>query len=174
MADFRHRARRRMPRMIFDFVDGGAGSEMASRLNIETLEAIRLQPRVLVNVEGRQLTKTLFGHRWGLPFGIAPMGMCNLFWPGADTALAATATERNIPLCLSTMGSTSIEHMSGLAGRNAWFQLYVGESLELAMSLMRRAAMPRQLPVGISCKLYLSLFSNSTRCCSVTPRSMSI
>ncbi len=139
MADFRHRARRRMPRMIFDFVDGAAGSEMASRLNIETLEAIRLQPRVLVNVEGRQLTKTLFGHRWGLPFGIAPMGMCNLFWPGADTALAATATERNIPLCLSTMGSTSIERMFGLARRNAWFQLYVGESLELAMSLMRRA-----------------------------------
>ena len=73
-----------MPRMTFDYVDGSAGDERGAALNVEAIERLRLLPRVLVNVERRQLGRRLFDEAWDLPFGIAPMGMCELTWPGAD------------------------------------------------------------------------------------------
>jgi L-lactate dehydrogenase (cytochrome) len=139
VADARVQARRRMPRMMFDYVDGAAGNESASRLNCQVLDAIRLLPRVLVNVEERSLTKSFLDREWGLPFGIAPMGMCNLTWPGADAILAQAAVRHDIPLCLSTAASSTIEQTRTRAGDNAWFQLYVGHSNEVSMDLVRRA-----------------------------------
>ncbi len=139
MEDFRLRARRRMPRMIFDALDGAAGTETASHLNASALAALRLQPRILVNVENRELRTTFLGRQWDLPFGVAPMGMCSLFWPGADHALASAARTRNMPLGVSTMASTRIEDMIELAGGNAWFQLYAGDSVTTTQSLVERA-----------------------------------
>ena len=138
--DFRRGARRRMPRMIFDALDGAAGTERASRLNISTLENIRLQSRILVNVEHRELSTTFLDRQWNVPFGIAPMGMCNLFWPGADVALASVSQEKNMPLAVSTMASSSLESISERTGGNAWFQLYAGESQELTKRLVDRAS----------------------------------
>ena len=137
--DARLLARWRIPRLMFDFIDGAAGSERAKQLNREALDEIRLQPRVLVNVDKRTLKKSFLGRVWGLPFGIAPMGMCNLAWPGTDDMLAAAAIEHNIPLALSTMASSTIEDIGKQAGQNAWFQLYVGQSEALAMELVSRA-----------------------------------
>lgn len=128
-----------MPRMMFDFVDGAAGGERAKRLNREALDEIRLQPRVLVNVDKPSLKKWFLGGLWDLPFGIAPMGMCDLAWPRADKILTAAAVEYNIPLCLSTMASSTLEDIHQQAGENAWFQLYVGQSEALAMELVSRA-----------------------------------
>lgn len=135
----RHKAKRRQPKMIFDFIDGAAGEERAKKRNRDALNAISLQPRVLVQVENRSLSKAFLGHRWGLPFGIAPMGMCDLAWPGTDKAFAEAAVNYNIPAALSTAGSTSIEQFSRWAGHHAWFQLYVGQSIEMALSLVDRA-----------------------------------
>jgi len=92
-----------------------------------------------MNVDKRSLKKSFLGRVWGLPFGIAPMGMCNLAWPGTDDMLAAAAVEHNIPLALSTMASSTLEDISKQAGQNAWFQLYVGQSEALAMELISRA-----------------------------------
>jgi len=103
------------------------------------LERIRLLPRVLVNVENRRLGKSLFGREWDLPFGVAPMGMCNLTWPGADKMLADAAVKYGMPVCLSTMASSSIEYMRQQAGENSWFQLYVGQSEEIGFDMVRRA-----------------------------------
>jgi isopentenyl diphosphate isomerase/L-lactate dehydrogenase-like FMN-dependent dehydrogenase len=139
VADARAAAKRRMPTSIFDFVDGAAGSEYACEQNRDSLDRIRLQPRVLVNIENRNLRKKFLGREWNLPFGIAPMGMCDLVWPGADKMLAAAAVEYNIPLAVSTMASTNIEDTHSQAGGNAWFQLYVGQSEELAFDLVQRA-----------------------------------
>ena len=139
LSDARGLAKRRLPRMIFDFVDGGAGDESSCRLNVEQLDALRLLPRVMVNVEKRNLESRLLGRSWKLPFGIAPMGMCNLTWPGADEMLARVARHYGIPLVLSTMASSSIETIAESAGENAWFQLYVGESEEVAYHLIERA-----------------------------------
>jgi L-lactate dehydrogenase (cytochrome) len=138
--DARRIARKKLPRMIFDFIDGATGSETACRLNREALEAIRLQPRTLINVESRHPRTRFLERDWDLPFGIAPMGMCNLARPAADLAMARAASTYNIPLCLSTASSTSIEEMAKAAGDNLWFQLYVGQSEELAMSFVNRAA----------------------------------
>ena len=103
MDDARRYAKRRMPRIIFDYVDGAAGDEFANRLNCEQLDRIRLLSQVFVNVDERQMRKTLFGKSWRLPFGIAPMGMCNLICPQADFMLARTAKKFDIPMTLSTM-----------------------------------------------------------------------
>lgn len=137
--DARAAARRRMPRMMFDFVDGATGAERLSQLNQTLIDQIRLQPRVLINVENRNLGTSFLGHDWDSPFGIAPMGMCNLTWPGADDMLAAAAVRHNLPLCTSTAASSTLEETRKSAGDNAWFQLYVGQSEELAMDFVRRA-----------------------------------
>jgi len=139
VSDARKFARRRLPRMIFDFIDGSAGEERVCELNVEMIEALRMLPRVLVNVENRNHQKVLFGQTWNLPFGIAPMGMCDLTWPGADAMLARAAQQYGIPLGLSTMASSSIETTAERAGEHAWFQLYVGQSEEVAYHLVERA-----------------------------------
>jgi len=139
IADARSAAKWRMPKMIFDYVDGAAGSEISCEQNSTMLDLMRLLPRVLVNVEGRRLDKSLLGREWGLPFGIAPMGMCNLTWPGADKMLAAAAVKYRMPICLSTMASSSIESMRQQAAENAWFQLYVGQSEEIGFDMVQRA-----------------------------------
>ncbi len=139
LSDARRHARRRMPKMTFDYIDGSAGEELACKLNIDAIEALRLLPRVLVNVEQRALGKTLFDVAYDLPFGIAPMGMCNLSWPGGDAMLARAAVHYNIPIVLSTMASSSIEQTAERTGGKAWFQLYVGQSEEVAMDLVDRA-----------------------------------
>ncbi len=136
--DARQAARRRLPRMLFDFIDGGAGEERATRRNREALARIELLPRVLVNVEERRLACALLGRQWGLPFGIAPMGMCDLAWPGTDHAFGDAAREFSIPHCLSTAASTSIEDCRARAGGNAWFQLYVSAP-DTGWELVRRA-----------------------------------
>ena len=139
LEDFRTEARSRLPRLMFDFIDGAAGSEYAACKNIETLDRIRLLPRVLVNVAERSLKKTFLGKEWGLPFGIAPMGMCDLAWAGTDKALAKAAVQHNIPLCHSIAASSSLEVTLDRARVNAWFQLYVGASLERAWEHVKRA-----------------------------------
>ena len=132
-------AKRRLPKIIFDFIDGAAGNETAKARNRAALEKIELQPRVLINVDQRSLKTSFLGREWGLPFGIAPMGLCNLAWPNTDQMLAQAAVEYNIPAALSTAGSTSIEEFGAIAGQNSWFQLYVGGAEEQAMGLVSRA-----------------------------------
>ncbi len=138
--DARLRARRRLPRMMFDYIDGAAGYERLVQENIDAYRQIKLLPRALVNVENRSLTKHFLDTDWGLPFGIAPMGMCNLAWPGADEMLAKAATRYNLPLALSTMASSTIEQTYERAGSNAWFQFYVSGDKDNAMKLVDRAA----------------------------------
>ena len=139
LEDFRTESQSRLPRLIFDFIDGAAGSEYAASKNIETLDRIRMLPRVLVNVAERSLKKKFLGKEWGLPFGIAPMGMCDLAWAGTDKALAKASVQHNIPLCHSIAASSSLEVTFDRAGVNSWFQLYVGASLEKAWEHVKRA-----------------------------------
>ena len=83
VSDLQAKARRNMPRMVFDALDGATGNEAASRRNTAAFEEVCLQGRVLVNVEDRSLKTRFLGEEWQMPFGVAPMGMGNLFWPGA-------------------------------------------------------------------------------------------
>jgi len=132
-------ARTRVPRMMFDFVDGAAGREHGVQRNSEALSTIALQPRVLVDVAERSLKTRLLGRDLDLPFGIAPMGMCNLTWPDADRMLAAEVNRRNVPLCLSCAASSSMESIYELTDGKAWFQLYVVNEPDSAMRMAARA-----------------------------------
>ena len=137
--DARQIARRRLPRLIFDFIDGATGREIAARRNELRFDELMLQPRVMGDIENRTLSTTLLGKEYGLPFGIAPMGMCNLSCPNADRIIANTAKSFNIPVGLSSSASSSIEDMHAWAGQNAWFQLYVAHSIEQSLALVERA-----------------------------------
>ena len=86
--DARKAARRRLPRIVFDYFDGAAGQERLAARNQQILDDLELMPRVLVDIDTRTLEKNFLDRKWGLPFGIAPMGMCNLSRPGADGMLA--------------------------------------------------------------------------------------
>jgi isopentenyl diphosphate isomerase/L-lactate dehydrogenase-like FMN-dependent dehydrogenase len=137
--DLRKIARRRIPKIVFDFVAGGAGHDTGVRENVDAFDRIRLIPRALVDITRIDLSREMFGRRWGLPFGFAPVGYANLIWPGADEALARAAAAANIPYSLSTAGSTSIERIAEVAPENAWFQLYILKDEKLNDDLMARA-----------------------------------
>lgn len=137
--DARDLARRYLPRMVFDYIDGAAGEEYGERLNRETIRALRLQPRILNNVEHRDLSVSVFGQEMGLPFGICPMGMCNLSRPGADLTLARLAAKRRIPHGVSTAASTSLERINEAAEGRAWFQLYFSGDEAVSLGLVKRA-----------------------------------
>merc|ERR1711865_5723 len=139
-ADARRLAQHRLPWMVFDYIDGAAGDGFGEQYNRSALQRIRLQPRVLNNVEHRNLSVNLFGHRAGLPFGISPMGMCNLSSPGADLMLARLAAKHQIPTGVSTVASTSLEDMAVHSEGKAWFQLYFGGSEEASLRLLDRCA----------------------------------
>jgi (S)-mandelate dehydrogenase len=137
--DARELARRRLPRLIYDFIDGAAGSGEAAERNERAFAEVLLQPRVLVDVTPQDLETTFLGKSLGAPFGVAPMGMCDLAWPGTDRAFARLAAGSRIPVCVSTASSTPMEDMIRLADGNAWFQLYVTGSVETALDFVDRA-----------------------------------
>ena len=139
VSEFRARAKRKLPKFAFDYLDGGAGTEAGIRRNEQAFEDIVFKPRALVNVETRDLATTLFGRRWAAPFGIAPVGLGNLLCPNGDEAIARAAVAADIPYALSTAGTTSIERIAEIASSNAWFQLYVGRSDEDVADIVTRA-----------------------------------
>lgn len=125
--------------MVFDYIDGAAGDGYGERHNRECLQSMRLQPRVLNNVEHRDVSVDVFGTRVDLPFGISPMGMCNLSSPHADKWLAKFAATHKVPVGVSTAASTSLETMIDMAEGHAWFQLYFSGNEESSSALIQRA-----------------------------------
>ncbi len=122
--DARLIAKRRLPWMVFDYIDGSAGRETGAARNRAALDALTLQPRILRDVSTRDLSVSLFGTQATRPFGIAPMGMCNLSAPGADLMLARLAAKYKVPHGVSTVASTPLEQIIDVADGHAWFQLY--------------------------------------------------
>jgi len=137
--DARRIARRRLPWMVFDYIDGAAAEGFGEQLNKDRLRALRLQPRVLNNVEKRSLAVSVFGQVADLPFGISPMGMCNLSSPHADKWLADFSARYKLPLGVSTAASTSLENMIEFSEGHAWFQLYFSGNEDSSNALIQRA-----------------------------------
>lgn len=106
-ADARRLAKRRLPWMVFDYIDGAAGSEVGADRARAALDAVTLQPKILRDVSVRDTSVSLFGKTTAMPFGIAPMGMCNLSGPGADLMLARLAAKHSVPHGVSTVASNA-------------------------------------------------------------------
>ena len=112
--DLRRRARRRVPRFGFDFVDGGATEEHCIKRNTDAFQEVHLLPHYCV--EDKVSTETeLFGKRYAAPIGVAPMGSAGLMWPGAEKIFAAEAQKNRIPYILATPGNASIEEIAQIA-----------------------------------------------------------
>jgi len=137
--DARRIAKKCLPWMVFDYIDGAAGAGLGDELNQQAIREMRLQTRILVDVEKRSLNKSIFGMNCQLPFGISPMGMCNLCCPDADRILARFAAKHQVPMGASTAASSSLESIAKTADGNAWFQLYFGGDQSVCDALLDRA-----------------------------------
>ncbi len=137
--DARDLSRKRLPKLVFDFIDGASGDEKLAEINSIALDQIRLEPKVLRNVEKRSLKKKVLSYEFGFPFGFAPMGMTNLSWPKADSMLAAESARNNIPTCVSMASTTTLEKMYELSEGHSWMQLYIFQDENFVMELLDRA-----------------------------------
>jgi (S)-mandelate dehydrogenase len=137
--DLRRIARRRLPRLVFDYVDGGAEDETCIARNRDAFARYRLVPRYLVDVSTRDQSVTLFGRTYSSPFGVAPTGFCGLIRPGGDLMLAEAAAAANIPFVLSGSSNASIEAAVGVAPRHTWYQLYAAREPRITEDLIRRS-----------------------------------
>jgi (S)-mandelate dehydrogenase len=137
--DLRLLAKRRVPRSVFDFYDGGAETESTLRENRAAFERVRLLPKVLVDVSQVDTGIDIFGARSSLPMAIAPTGGVGTGRNGADVMLARAARAAGIPYTLATPATASIEEIAEKAGGRLWFQLYVLRNREFRMKLVERA-----------------------------------
>jgi L-lactate dehydrogenase (cytochrome) len=137
--DLRRRARCRLPRALFDFIDGGAQDEVTLRRNRDDFQRITLVPRVLTDVSQRDQSVTVLGQTYATPLILAPTGLPGILWPDGARLAAQAADEAGTGFCLSTMSTASIEDIARASRRPVWFQLYVMRDRELAKAMMQRA-----------------------------------
>ena len=138
--DLRVLARRKLPRIAFDFIDGGADDELCLRRNRAAFERYRLVPRYLRDVSRRDQSVVLFGRTYASPVGISPTGLAGLFRPDADLMLAAAARAANVPFMLSSAANAALEDAVAVAPEHVWFQMYCTTDEAINADLVRRAA----------------------------------
>jgi (S)-mandelate dehydrogenase len=132
-------ARRRLPRGVFDFYDGGAEDEVTLADNCSAFQRIRLRPRVLRDVSRVDISTPLFGAPLGMPMAIGPTGAVGFGWRGGDVALAKAASDFGIPYTLSTSATASIEDIATQAPGRHWFQAYILQDKARLHALIDRA-----------------------------------
>lgn len=140
MEDLIKKAKRRIPRFAFEYLDGGCNEELNLYKNTAELREVELMPQYLTDRAPVSMKTELFGHTYDAPFGIAPIGLQGLIWPGAAEMLADAAFKHNIPFTLSTVSTSSIERISEITRGRAWFQLYHPAEDDLRDKLIKRAA----------------------------------
>ena len=139
-SDLRAGARRRLPRFVFDYLDGAAEDERCLRRNAAALERLQLQPTCLRDTTQVDTSIEVFGARWAAPFGVAPIGLCGLVRPGGDLLLARAAAAAGLPYMLSTASNSRLEAVREVAGAAPqWLQLYVMGERSVAEQMVRRA-----------------------------------
>jgi L-lactate dehydrogenase (cytochrome) len=139
LGDYRELARKRLPRQIFDYIDGGAFDEATLVANRDDLRTIHFRQRVLRDVSVRNLSTTVLGEEIALPVILAPVGFAGMFARRAEVQAARAAERGGIPFCESTLSICGIEEVAAAIGRPAWFQLYVMKDRRYAEDLMARA-----------------------------------
>lgn len=140
ISDFRTRARSRLPRFVFDYVDGAAEDEECIVRNETDLRSLHLLPTCLRDTTKLDAAIDVFGQRWTSPIGIAPVGFAGLVRPRADSTLAKAAASLGLPFVLSTASNERLEAVRDAAlGGNQWLQLYVMSDRSIAEQMVKRA-----------------------------------
>lgn len=139
LSDLRRRCRTRVPHFVWEYVDSATGTEAVKTHNRSALDAVLFRPAVLRGKIVPDLKTTFLGVDYTVPFGIAPLGMSGLIWPGAEQALAALAAREHLPYGLSTVATRLPEEIGPIAGAMGWFQLYPPTDPAIRRDLLARA-----------------------------------
>jgi L-lactate dehydrogenase (cytochrome) len=140
VADLRRIARRRLPRGVFDYIDGAAEDELTRRRNAAAFRQVEFRPRVLVGAAAVDPSTTLLGRPLPVPIVLAPTGFTRLASPGGELDAARAAARAGLPYCLSTMSTRSIEEVAAASSGPKWFQVYVWRDRGLVKDWLARAA----------------------------------
>lgn len=139
IADLKDLARRRVPKMFFDYADSGAWTESTYRANEEDFQKIKFRQRVLVDMSKRSLESTMIGEKVAMPVALAPTGMTGMQHADGEMLAAQAAEEFGVPFTLSTMSICSIEDVASVTKKPFWFQLYVLRDKDFVLDLIDRA-----------------------------------
>jgi L-lactate dehydrogenase (cytochrome) len=139
IGDYRELARRRLPRFLFDYLDGGSFSETTLRGNVSALAAVQLRQRVLRDVSGADLSTVVLGQRWQLPVALAPIGLGGLTARRGEVQAVRAAEQAGVPFILSTVAACPIEEVARAATQPFWFQLYMIRDRAFMRDLLARA-----------------------------------
>jgi len=137
--DLRKLAKKRLPKIAYDFIEGGTDDEVGLNTNEQAFRQARIVPRYLVDVTVRDQSTTLFGRTYSSPIGIAPTGLAGLFRRGADLMLAEAARDANVPFIMSGSSTGSIEDLGKLAPDHGWYQLYSAKDQSISEDMIKRA-----------------------------------
>jgi L-lactate dehydrogenase (cytochrome) len=138
--DFREAARRKLPRFLFDYIDGGAYAERTLARNVSDLADLSLRQRVLKDVSQVDLSTTLFGHYQALPVALAPVGLTGMYARRGECQAAKAAAAKGVPFCLSTVSVCDLAEVSKASPTPIWFQLYVLRDRAFMRDLLAKAA----------------------------------
>ncbi|MBC8716915.1 alpha-hydroxy acid oxidase [Ochrobactrum sp. Marseille-Q0166] len=139
IADLKRLAKRRVPKMFFDYADSGAWTESTYRANESDFSKIKLRQRVLVDMTNRSLETTMVGQKVSMPVALAPTGLTGMQHADGEMLAAQAAEAAGVPFTLSTMSICSIEDVASVTKKPFWFQLYVMKDREFVKSLISRA-----------------------------------
>lgn len=139
VADLRRIARRRLPRVVFDYIDGGADAEVTLRRNCEVFESVEFRPRSAVALEGVDLRTTVLDAELALPVLLAPVGSSRMFWPRGEAAASGAAGAAGTAYILSTLSGTRLEEVKAATRGPCWYQVYLCGGRDVATAAIERA-----------------------------------
>ena len=154
--DLRRLAKRRLPKIMFDFIEGGVEDEVGLRTNANAFRDLRLVPRYYVDTAKREQKATLFGRTYASPFGIAPTGMAGAFRRDAELYLSQAAKDADVPYLMSGASNASMEQGAKLAGKNLWYQIYGARDRKVAADLVKRAIDLGLTTLAVTCDVPVS------------------
>ncbi len=138
VSDYREMAHRRLPRMFFEYIDGGSYAEVTLGRNVADLEAIALRQRVMRDMTKIDMSVEVLGQTLNMPVGLAPVGMAGMYGRRGEVQAAKAAAQAGVPFCLSTVGVCSVEEVAA-SGTPPWFQLYMLKDRGYMRELVTRA-----------------------------------
>ncbi len=154
--DLKRMAKRRLPKIMFDFIEGGVEDETGLRTNANAFRDLRLVPRYYVDTAKREQKATLFGRTYASPFGIAPTGMAGAFRKDAELFLSQAANDADIPYLMSGAANASMEDGAKLAGKNLWYQIYGSKNRSFQLDLVKRAIDVGLTTIAVTCDVPVS------------------
>ena len=135
----REKAKKRIPKFAFEYLDGGCNNEESLYKNTDDIRNIQLKPKYIVEKKETSIKTKIFGIEYDAPFGVAPIGLQGLIWPKSPEILAKAAFDNNIPFILSTVSTSNIEKISKITEGKAWFQLYHPAEDSITRNILQRA-----------------------------------